>query len=515
MTPDYIIVGAGSAGCVLAERLTADGTANVLLIEAGPVDASPLIDMPKGFGKLLSDPRHAHFIPTMASRESPGEMWVRGKMLGGSSSINGMMYFRGHPEDYDEWAADGATGWSWADMAPAFGATEAALGISKGSEDGTWAKALIAAGAAMGIPHVDDLNHRGQFGIAGAPRTISGGKRRSAARAFLDPARRRPNVEIMTDVSIDRVLFAGARAVGVRSTDGRDFRTDGEVILSAGALFSPQILQRSGIGPAAYLSGLDIDIVADLPGVGANMLEHRLLMMHYRLNRPISTNRNLTGWRLPVSGLRYLLGRRGPLAQGSYEIGAFFKSDPSLAQPDCELLAAPYGYLIGPDGSPSVPDYPSFHMFGYPLRSRSKGSIRIKSSDPALPAEVEPNYLSDPYDCAVTVAMFRFLRALVSQQPLAELIAEELSPGPLLQSDSDIIEAFRTQGQAGYHACSTVRMGRDPDAPLDANLRVKGTDNLRVVDGSVMPSMPSANTNGPIMAIGWRAAQIIQKERRQ
>lgn len=512
---DYIIVGAGSAGCVLADRLTADGRSKVLLLEAGPTDATPLVSMPKGFGKLLADPKRVHYIPTAADGDIPGETWIRGKMLGGSSSVNGMMYFRGHPEDYEEWVSLGATGWGWDVMSRAFAATERQLRPSVTGDHGELGDRLIAAAGALGVPQVDNLNHEGQFGVGYAPRTIRNGRRVSAAEAFLKPAKRRANLQVETGFSVDRVTFEGTRATGVvgrRDGVPVTFIAKREVIISTGGLFSPQLLQRSGIGPASELSALGVPVVHDAPGVGSNLLEHRLQMMHYRLNRPISANPQLRGLGLMQSALRYALRRKGVLAAGSYDVGAFFKSDPSLDRPDCELLMAPYGYLFQPDGTTKIPDYPSFHMFGYPLRSRSKGTIRLASADPDVPAIIKPNYLSDPYDQTVTVAMFRFIRRLTATSPLADVIAEELSPGVRIESDEDIINLYRTSGQAGYHACGTVAMGGE-DAPLDPELRVRGVSGLRVVDGSIMPTMLSANTNGPIMAVGWRAAELILRRR--
>jgi choline dehydrogenase-like flavoprotein len=486
------------------------------------------VHMPKGFGKLLSNPKKVWYLPTEEADGIPSETWIRGKLLGGSSSINGMMYFRGHPDDYDEWVGLGARGWGWDQMSNAFAAIEnhelgegggrgttGPLRVSVSPDHNEIGDRVIEAASAMGVPRVPDLNHPDQEGIAYATRTIYRGRRQSAAKAFLKPALGRRNLTVRTGVWVEKILFDGQRAVGIKATENGqdvDFRTAGEIILCAGGLASPLILQRSGVGNADMLNGLGIPVVHDSPRVGENLLEHRLLMMHYRLNRPISGNRELQGLGLVKNALRYFLQGKGMLAAGSYDVGAFLKSDPAISRPDVELLMAPWGYSFNSKGEPVVLRDHSFHMFGYPLRSRSQGSIRIRSADPQVPATIRPNYLSDPYDREVTVRMFRMMRELTRQKALAEVISEEISPGATVQSDEDIIQAFKTRGNAGYHACGTIAMGGN-DAPLDERARVRGVERLRVVDGSMFPTMVSANTNGPIMASSWRASKLILADR--
>jgi choline dehydrogenase-like flavoprotein len=287
------------------------------------------------------------------------------------------------------------------------------------------------------------------------------------------------------------------------------------VILSAGALVSPVILQRSGIGPAAHLAKHGVAVVQDSPFVGRNLLEHRLLMMEYALLKPQSQNPAFRGWRLWANALRYGLARSGPLAAGSYEVAAFARTDPEDPLPDVEILMAPYSLGMNSKGEVATGAGHGIHLFGYPLRSRSEGSVMIAAADPAAPATIQPNYLADPYDQAATVRMFRYIRRWMRQPALAGLIGEETAPGPGVERDDEIIAAFRARGQAGYHACGTCRMGRDEGAVVDGALRVRGVEGLRVVDGSVMPTMVSCNTNGPIIAIAWRAADLILEPARQ
>ena len=525
---DYLIVGAGSAGCVLADSLSADGRKQVLLVEAGPPDTSPLVHMPKGFGKLLSDPKHAWFFPTEPepSNNHRAEYWVRGKLLGGSSSVNGMVYVRGQTKDYDDWAALGLGEWSWDAMAPYFKRMEdhslgaddlrgvgGPLGISAGSPHYPLGDAVLAAAQALGIPVKDDLNRLEQEGIGYLSATIKHGRRQSAAQAFLKPARQRPNLTVLTDTVVHRVLFEGHRAcgvVGVRDEAAAEYRS-GQVILSAGALASPKLLQLSGIGPGSVLQSMGIATLVDRPEVGQNMREHRLLFIQHRLKRGGSLNKAFSGVPLVMNTLRYLLTRTGVMAGGSYDIGGFARSRPGLDRPDVQLMMAPYSMNFAAQ-SYEFEKFPGMQVFGYVLRPTSRGSVSIRSPNPDDPPSIRPNYLATDADRSASIDMVKLLRRWMAQLPLAEYVGEETTPGAEVTSNEAVVDAFARLGQSGYHACGTCRMGTDDAAVLDSRLRVRGVENLRVVDLSMFPQMISGNTNGPMMALAGRAADLIRED---
>jgi choline dehydrogenase-like flavoprotein len=527
---DYIIVGAGAAGCVLANRLSADPGNRVLLLEAGGADDHPLIHMPKGISKVMADPS---FIWPYTIEPEPGsngvaESWARGRTLGGSSSINGLVYVRGQARDYDALASASSDDWNWAHMSAAYRAMENhELGASdtRGGAGplrvsmpppNALAAAVLEAGAALGLPVFKELNDpRDGPRIGYLPRTIHEGRRQSAAVAFLKPARSRGNLRVATGVTVNRVVFDSRRAVAVEALqEGAPvtLRARREILLCAGALATPAILQRSGIGSAAQLAALGIPCIQDAAEVGLNLREHRGIVMQWRVADEISQNRDYRGVRLLANTARYYLRHDGPMSGAAYEVGAWVKSREDLDRPDGQLLIAPFTFdYSSPNFAVEAAGGMNFCV--YMLRPESTGSLRIRSRDPADLPSIRANYASDASDLGKMVDLIRYARRLAAQAPLADFVIEETRPGARYSSDEDILQAYRQFGYGCYHACGTCRMGSDPASVVDPRLRVRGVESLRVIDTSIFPFMLTGNTNAPAMATAWRAADLVLADR--
>jgi choline dehydrogenase len=527
---DYVIVGAGAAGCVLANRLSADPAVKVLLIEAGGKDTHPFIHMPKGIAKAMSNPAliWAYFTRAERASNDVSESWARGRTLGGSSSVNGMVYNRGQAADYDALAELTSSDWNWAHIGAAYKALEhhelgeaptrgarGWLRISMPAIRTALTDAAIAAGAAMGLRVQEDVNDPEDNERVGyMPRTIYQGKRQSASVAFLNPVRQRSNLTIVTGATVERILFDGGRAIAVRVNNNGmpvQFEAGKEIIICGGALSTPAILQRSGIGPAAHLRALGVDVVHDSPELGANLREHRGLVMQWRVRDELSQNRDFQGVRLVANTIRYYLTGGGPMANGAYEVGAWFKSRPDIARPDAQILMAPFTFDYG---SPTfrVERSGGMNFCVYSLRPESTGSVLIKSAKAEDLPVITPNYASSAADRQGLVDIVRYARRFAEQGPLAAMVAEETRPGTRYQTDDEILQAHRECGYGSYHASGTCRMGNDEASVVDCRLRVRGVSGLRVVDTSVFPFMLAGNTNGPAMAIAWRAADLIQAD---
>ncbi|MFY3199254.1 GMC family oxidoreductase [Achromobacter xylosoxidans] len=527
---DYIVVGAGSAGCVLANRLSANGQHSVCLLEAGPPDRSPWIHIPIGYGKtmfhkVLNWGYYTEPDPNMLDRRI---YWPRGRTLGGSSAINGLIYIRGQRQDYDAWAAAGNPGWSWEECLPYFRKLEnndLGPGATRGTEGPLNAtsiktphplvEGLIGAAGALGLPHVRDFNTGDQEGVGYYQLTTRNGRRCSTAVAYLRPARGRANLRVETGAHAMAILFEGSRACGVRyRQDGqvRTLRARREVILCAGALQSPQLLQLSGVGPAALLRRFGIGVVRDLPGVGENLQDHLQIRLIYETRRPITTNdqlRTLHG--RAAMGLQWLLFRGGPLAVGINQGGLFCRVDPASATPDTQFH---FATLSADMAGGKVHPFSGCTYSVCQLRPSSRGTVRLRSADPFEAPAMQPNYLSTELDRRMTVAAVKYARRLAATEPLAGLMKREFRPGAEVQSDDEILHFCREYGATIFHPSGTAKMGprEDPMAVVDERLRVHGVSGLRVVDCSIMPTLVSGNTNVPVVMLAERAADFILQD---
>ncbi len=529
---DFVIVGAGSAGCVLAERLSANGRFSVLVLEAGGSDLRFYIQMPLGYGKTFYDPAVNWLY---AAEPDPGlngqrDHWPRGKVLGGSSSINAMVYIRGPREDYEAWEAAGNVGWGWEDVLRCYRAMEdnegganefrgigGPLHMRSGPADFHKLYAnFVAASSMAGLPLNEDFNGASQEGVGAYQFTIKNGRRVSAARAFLHPAMKRKNFSVVTHAQVTRVLFDGTRATGVeyvqhgetkRAAAGR------EVILSGGAINSVQLLQLSGIGPAAHLKKHGVGVLRDNPNVGRHMQDHVGLNYTYRMKVPTLNDELRPWWGKLIVGARYLLLRSGPLSLSVNQGGGFFRTSEKHKLPNMQLYMQAFSTLLPRAGERPVLSPDPFSGFSLGLsncRPSSRGFIEIQSADPLQHPRIVANAYATDSDVSEMLDAVKFIRKIARQKPLADVIAEELRPGPSCVSDADLIADFRQRSGTVYHPSCTCRMGPDAAASVvDPHLRVHGIQNLRVCDASTFPSLIAGNTNAPSMMMGWRGAEII------
>ena len=529
---DYIIIGAGSAGCVLANRLSANGRHRVLLLEAGGSDRRFWIQTPIGYGKTFYDESVNWKYTTEAD---PGinnrrSYWPRGKVVGGSSSINAMVYIRGQQQDYDDWRDLGNPGWGWQEVLPYFRKSETYSdgGSEFRGDNGPLyvnnvsryyhplCHRFIEAGRQQGFRYNPDFNAADQEGVGFYQITTRDGRRMSAARAYLHPALKRPNCELISHAQVTRIVFADGVASEIeflRDGQTRRLRARREIILSAGAINSPQLLQLSGIGEASLLKGLGIEPLIDLPGVGRNLQDHLDYCIYYRSRVPTLNNRLRPWWGKLQAGLQYLLLRNGLLSLSVNQAGGFVRSHPSRPRPNMQMYFAAITYTKAPPGERPLlqPDpYPGFLNSIGLTRPSSRGHLQIDSANPLAPVRIYPNYLSSDDDVTQMLEGARLLRQLAQTPALSEIIEAETKPGATVQSDDEFIADIRQRADTVFHPSCTCMMGADrKTAVVDANCRVYGVERLRVVDASIFPTVTSGNTNGPTIMVAEKAADLI------
>jgi choline dehydrogenase len=527
---DYIIVGAGSAGCVLANRLSEETAIQVLILEAGGADISPWIHIPVGYFKTMHNPKTDWCYMTEPDEGIAGRrlQWPRGKVLGGSSSLNGLLYVRGQPQDYDRWAELGNKGWSFKEVLPYFKKSEdqergeddyhgvgGPLKVSDLRLRRPIADFFIEAAMQTGIPFNEDYNAAQQEGVAYFQQTAYKGFRWSTAKGFLKPARRRPNLTVATKAQAMQILFEGNRAIGLKYKRGNQVlqvKVKRELILSAGAIGSPQILQLSGVGPKALLDKVGVPLVNELPGVGRNLQDHLQIRLVFKTSQRTLNDEVNSIFKQAWVGLKYMFTRTGPLTLAASQVAVFTKSNPYVERPDIQFHMQPLSADKPGDGTHK---FSAFTSSVCQLRPQSRGYLEIISSDPMEYPAIHPNYLSDERDHQVAIDGIKTARRIAEADALAPHIIDEYVPGRQFQTSGELLDAARRYSQTIYHPTSTCKMGDDDMAVVDERLRVHGLQGLRVVDASIMPEIISGNTNAPTIMIAEKAADMIKKDNRQ
>ena len=530
-TFDFIVTGAGSAGCAVAARLSESGRHTVLLLEAGPKDSSPWIHIPIGYTKAYANPRiNWMFESAPEARLNNRKLYLsRGKVLGGTSSINGLVYMRGNPADYDHWRQLGCEGWDWESVLPYFKKSEdnergadafhgsgGRLRVSDPRDIYPLGRAMLQAAQQAGIKPNPDFNGAEQEGTGFYQFTTNRGRRWSSAAAFLSDARHRKNLTIVTEAHTTRILFQGTRASGVeyRTPRGLQVAQAGrEIVVSGGTYGSPHLLQLSGLGPADHLAELGIPVVRDMPGVGAHLHDHFNMYSTYRLTRHASLNDLAASLpRRLASGARYLFTRHGLLATTGLFVGAFVRSDPALERPDIQINISAWSTGERSRNGINPHPFPGVTISPVHLRPEGRGHVRAISPDPLVAPEIRFNFLASDYDMRALVFGIKLCRRIAAQPALAPWIAEEIMPGAAIQSDAELEDVVRARGVSNNHPVGTCRMGQDLRAVVDTKLRVYGVQGLRVADASVMPAIIAGNTNAPTIMIGEKAAAMILQD---
>jgi choline dehydrogenase len=532
-TYDYIVTGAGSAGCVLAARLSESGRHRVLLLEAGVKDSNPWIHIPLGYARTFCNPRVNWMFDSEPEPNLNNRVMYqpRGKVLGGTSSINGMIYMRGNHADYDHWRQLGCEGWDWESVLPyfrkaednergadAFHGSGGPLRVSNQPYEWEIGKLLLQACLEADITPNPDFNGAQQEGCGYYQTTTNNRRRWSTAAAYLRPARKRPNLVVQTRAHATRVLLENGRAVGVeyRTPQGlRTARASGEVIVSGGAYGSPHLLLLSGIGPAQHLQDMGIEVLHELPGVGSNLQDHFNTYCTWRISRSISLNElHHSIPRQIVAGVQYALWRGGPMSGNGLYVGALVRSDPALERPDLQLNISAWSTIDRTRAGIILHPFPGFAISPVHLRPEGRGTVRLKSPDPLAPPEIRFNFLRSDYDMRAIIKGMRIARNIARQNALQRLVVEETIPGPSIMTDEQLAEEVRRRGVSNLHPVGTCGMGHGPNAVVDPRLCVHGIGGLRVVDASIMPSIIAGNTNGPTIMIAEKASDMILEDAR-